>query len=243
MRKDKKKLGTLLLRVGYLRDKGVVEVSVIQGQRLPGLDKSGKKAIHLINTTAPPTQPPLPPSCYNTTDCVVLNSDPLGGKGVLAGELGESTVFQLISPDSFILSVLQTPVMGLLSLSEFDCLLFMFHTVITASFLANWRRQAGMEMCTLCISFSLLLCRAERPICGTFSASRVAVSCKCEGAVQDSSTQTDTGSCVQWGVQIVSKKMIISVFLDWFSVSISETETNLSDNENISWSVDHLVGS
>ena len=77
MRKDNKKLGTLLLRVGYLRDKGVVEVSVIQGQRLPGLDKSGKKAIHTthqkaINTTAPPTQPPLPPSCYNTTDCVVL---------------------------------------------------------------------------------------------------------------------------------------------------------------------------
>ena len=34
-------LGTLLVSVGYLREKAVVEVDVIQGAGLPGLDKSG----------------------------------------------------------------------------------------------------------------------------------------------------------------------------------------------------------
>ena len=38
------KLGTLTFSVGYLRDKGVVEVTIIQAQKLPGLDKSGEKS-------------------------------------------------------------------------------------------------------------------------------------------------------------------------------------------------------
>ena len=41
-REGERKLGTLLLSVGYLRDRSVVEVTIIQGQNLPGLDKSGE---------------------------------------------------------------------------------------------------------------------------------------------------------------------------------------------------------
>ena len=43
-----KKLGTLLLTVGYLREKRVVEVSIIQAQHLPGLDKSGEEGGHAL---------------------------------------------------------------------------------------------------------------------------------------------------------------------------------------------------
>ena len=42
-REAKMKLGTLTLSVGYLRDKKAVEVNVVQGQNLPGLDKTGKE--------------------------------------------------------------------------------------------------------------------------------------------------------------------------------------------------------
>ena len=34
-------LGTLLVSIGYLKQDAVVEVDVIQGKGLPGLDKSG----------------------------------------------------------------------------------------------------------------------------------------------------------------------------------------------------------
>ena len=38
----KAELGTLLISVGYLKQSSVVEVDVIQGKNLPGLDKSGE---------------------------------------------------------------------------------------------------------------------------------------------------------------------------------------------------------
>ena len=38
----KEDLGTLLVSVGYLKSKAVVEVDIIQGNKLPGLDKTGE---------------------------------------------------------------------------------------------------------------------------------------------------------------------------------------------------------
>lgn len=40
-KRAEQKYGTLTFSVGYLRDKGAVEVTIIQGQKLPGLDKNG----------------------------------------------------------------------------------------------------------------------------------------------------------------------------------------------------------
>ena len=40
--RGKEELGTLLISVGYLKQSSMVEVDVIQGRRLPGLDKSGE---------------------------------------------------------------------------------------------------------------------------------------------------------------------------------------------------------
>ena len=38
----KEDLGTLLVSVGYMKSKAVVEVDIIQGNKLPGLDKTGE---------------------------------------------------------------------------------------------------------------------------------------------------------------------------------------------------------
>ena len=38
----KANLGTLLISVGYLKQSSIVDVDIIQGKNLPGLDKSGK---------------------------------------------------------------------------------------------------------------------------------------------------------------------------------------------------------
>ena len=40
--RGKAELGTLLISVGYLKQSSVVEVDVIQGKNLPGLDKTGQ---------------------------------------------------------------------------------------------------------------------------------------------------------------------------------------------------------
>lgn len=39
---ERASLGTLLISVGYRKEDSIVEVDVIQGKGLPGLDKSGK---------------------------------------------------------------------------------------------------------------------------------------------------------------------------------------------------------
>ena len=46
---SEKPFGNLLLTVSYLRDQSAVNVNIIQAQKLPGLDKSGKliESIHL----------------------------------------------------------------------------------------------------------------------------------------------------------------------------------------------------
>lgn len=41
MEREKTEFGTLLISVGYLTGESVVEVDVIQGKGLPGLDKTG----------------------------------------------------------------------------------------------------------------------------------------------------------------------------------------------------------
>ena len=40
--KGKMELGTLLISVGYIKGESIVEVDVIQGRNLPGLDKTGE---------------------------------------------------------------------------------------------------------------------------------------------------------------------------------------------------------
>ena len=38
----KAELGTLLVSVGYLKQSSIIEIDVIQGRNLPGLDKTGE---------------------------------------------------------------------------------------------------------------------------------------------------------------------------------------------------------
>ena len=45
IQKGDAKLGTLLISVGYLKQDAVVEVDVIQGKSLPGMDKSGESGV------------------------------------------------------------------------------------------------------------------------------------------------------------------------------------------------------
>ena len=40
--KGRMELGTLLISVGYIKAESIVEVDVIQGRNLPGLDKTGE---------------------------------------------------------------------------------------------------------------------------------------------------------------------------------------------------------
>ena len=47
----KAELGTLLISVGYLKQSSVVEVDVIQGKNLPGLDKTGE-SVFLVSRSA-----------------------------------------------------------------------------------------------------------------------------------------------------------------------------------------------
>ena len=50
----KAELGTLLFSVGYLKQSSVIEVDIIQGKNLPGLDKTGEsfflKYMSFLNT-------------------------------------------------------------------------------------------------------------------------------------------------------------------------------------------------
>ena len=50
MESGKAELGTLLISVGYLKQSSVVEVDVIQGKNLPGLDKNGELDKILISS-------------------------------------------------------------------------------------------------------------------------------------------------------------------------------------------------
>ena len=43
--KGRMELGTLLVSVGYLKGESNVEIDVIQGKNLPGLDKTGESKI------------------------------------------------------------------------------------------------------------------------------------------------------------------------------------------------------
>lgn len=45
--KGRNKLGTLLFSVGYLKKKEAVEVTVVQGQKLPALDLNGEEVFVL----------------------------------------------------------------------------------------------------------------------------------------------------------------------------------------------------
>ena len=45
IRHRKNELGTLLVSVGYSKKNSVVEVDIIQGNKLPGLDKTGEISI------------------------------------------------------------------------------------------------------------------------------------------------------------------------------------------------------
>lgn len=49
LKQGRTELGTLLLSVGYLKEKSVLEVDIIEGKGLPGLDKSGKLKLLPVN--------------------------------------------------------------------------------------------------------------------------------------------------------------------------------------------------
>ena len=57
VKSGKAELGTLLVSVGYLRQSSVIEIDVIQGRNLPGLDKTGEsdlqKSHQLFNVVFP----------------------------------------------------------------------------------------------------------------------------------------------------------------------------------------------